>query len=144
EGAAGLAADVRYYGKWMRDEAERRIGHLYPDVDGLRPIAWLWARAVSCTNPGCGAEMPLVHSFWLSTRGERSWIAPIVEPGARTFRFEVCRGAGGPPEGTVDRRGARCLVCGRVTPLEHVRLAGQAGRMSTRMIAIVLEGPHGR
>ena len=60
-GAQGLAEDVRYYGKWMRDEAEKRIGHLYPKgPNGETVIAWLWARTVTCPNPACGATMPLV------------------------------------------------------------------------------------
>ena len=81
-GASGLAEDVRYYGKWMRDEAEKRIGHLYPKAklpDGSEAtvIAWLWARTVKCPNPACGAMMPLAKSIWLSTKRERSWIEPI-------------------------------------------------------------------
>jgi adenine-specific DNA methylase len=32
-GATGLAEDVRYYGAWMREEAQKRIGHLYPPVE---------------------------------------------------------------------------------------------------------------
>src|SRR6266545_1612896 len=62
-GAQGLAADVRYYGRWMRDEAEKRIGHLYPKIKLPKEygsgeatvIAWLWARTVKCPNPACGA-----------------------------------------------------------------------------------------
>src|SRR3972149_5213161 len=50
KGAQGLAADVRWYGKWMRDEAFQRIGHLYPKVKLPKDqgggeatvIAWLW------------------------------------------------------------------------------------------------------
>jgi|SRR6476469_8656689 len=90
KGAQGLAEDVRYYGKWMRDEAERRIGHLYPKVK-LPPergggeatvIAWLWARTVKCPNPACGCEMPLVRSFALSTKkGKETWVEPVVERG---------------------------------------------------------------
>src|SRR5207248_649334 len=82
-GARGLAEDVRYYGKWMRDEAFKRIGHLYPKVK-LPPergggeatvIAWLWARTVKCPNPACGAWMPLVRSFALSTKkGKETWV----------------------------------------------------------------------
>ncbi|MGE3798409.1 MAG: DUF1156 domain-containing protein, partial [Thermomicrobiales bacterium] len=76
KGATGLADDVRYYGRWMRDEAQRRIGHLYPKVNLAREqgggeatvIAWLWARTVTCPNPACGAEMPLISSFWLSKK----------------------------------------------------------------------------
>src|SRR5262249_15203170 len=83
KGAAGLAADVRYYGKWMRDEAERRIGHLYPKVKLPKEygsgeatvIAWLWARTVKCPNPACGVQMPLLRSFLLSTkRVEKVWL----------------------------------------------------------------------
>ena len=29
-GAKGLAEDVRYYGEWMKLQAFRKIGHLYP------------------------------------------------------------------------------------------------------------------
>ncbi len=78
-GAKGLAEDVRYYGKWMRDEAEKRIGHLYPKgANGETVIAWLWARTVRCPNPACGARMPLVSTLWLSTkRGKKAWVEPI-------------------------------------------------------------------
>jgi len=76
KGAAGLAADVRYYGRWMRDRAWERIGHLYPKgPNGETIIAWLWARTVKCPNPACGAEMPVVRSFWLSTKkGKQAWV----------------------------------------------------------------------
>ena len=71
--ATGLAEDVRRYGQWMRDEAQRRIGHLYPNAtlpDGsqARVIAWIWARTVTCPNPACGISMPLVRSWWLGRR----------------------------------------------------------------------------
>jgi putative DNA methylase len=96
KGAQGIAEDVRYYGKWMRDEAFKRIGHLYPPVtiikemlaerpdlkeqglkagDQLTVIAWLWARTVTCPNPACGAQMPLVKSFVLSAKkGKIVWV----------------------------------------------------------------------
>ena len=126
KGSAGLAEDVRYYGEWIRQEAERRIGHLYPKVQLPKEhgggegtvIAWLWARTVQCPNPACGAWMPLVRSFWLSTnKRKKAWIEPIVNKVEKTVRFEVKRGNGVPPERTVDRRGARCIVCDGVSPL---------------------------
>jgi putative DNA methylase len=77
KGAAGLAADVRYYGEWMRERAYEKIGHLYPEMNGETVIAWLWARTVKCPNPACGAQMPLVSSFWLSKKkGKQAWIVP--------------------------------------------------------------------
>ncbi len=154
KGAAGLAVDVRYYGKWMRDEAEKRIGHLYPKVKLPKEygggeatvIAWLWARTVKCPNPACGAQMPLVRSFALSTKkGKESWVEPVIEHGTPPrVRFTVKRGVGKPQEGTVGRRGARCLCCGTPVMLDHVRIEGRAGRIGAQMMAIVAEGKRGR
>jgi len=180
-GTKGLAADVRYYGKWMRDEAEQRIGHLYPKVqvvqeaDGsyrhatpaeiqnpkskiqnLTVIAWLWARTVTCPNPACGATMPLVRSFVLSAKkGKETWVdfrLPSLDFGLLDerprVRFEVKSKTQNPqskiPEGTVGRKGARCVCCGAPVSLDHVRAEGRAGRMGAQMLAIVAEGARGR
>jgi len=149
KGAEGLAEDVRYYGKWMRDEAEKRIGHLYPKArlpDGTEAtvIAWLWARTVKCPNPACGAMMPLVRSFALSTKkGKEAWVEPIVDSD-RNIRFEVRTGNGQPQEGTVNRRGARCIACGTPVGFDHIRAEGKVGRMQAHLMAIVAEGPRGR
>ena len=80
-GAQGLAEDIRYYGEKVRDCAFERIGHLYPKgPTGETVIAWIWARTVTCPNPACGAEMPLVRSFELSTKkGRRAWVEPVVD-----------------------------------------------------------------
>ena len=153
QGATGLAEDVRYYGKWMRDEAEKRIGHLYPKVTlpeehgggDATVIAWLWARTVKCSNPACEAKMPLVMQFWLSTKtGKKVWLEPIVDTRSKTVLFEVQRGEGIPREGTVNRRGARCIVCGETAPLKHVRAEAKAGKMGQELMAIVAEGSSGR
>src|SRR5574337_1863326 len=83
----GLANDIRYYGKWMRDEAKKRIGHLYPKVTLPKEygggeaivIAWLWARTATCPNPACGAQMPLTSKWWLSKKkGKEAWVEPQV------------------------------------------------------------------
>jgi putative DNA methylase len=100
-GAEGLAEDVRYYGRWMRDEAVRRIGQLYPDVtvsDGSQAtvIAWLWARTVRSPDPAAkGAMVPLVSSFVLSNKeGRKVWVEPIIDSAAPNgWRFEVHSGA---------------------------------------------------
>jgi putative DNA methylase len=163
KGAQGLAEDVRYYGKWMREEAERRIGHLYPKIKvtkemaaeradlkalighELNVIAWLWARTVKCPNPACGAQMPLVRSFWLSTKkGHEEWVEPVVNQKAKTLRFEVRGQVGKPTDGTVERRGAQCIVCDSAVPFDHVRSEGKAARLGTQLMAIVADGPRGR
>lgn len=145
KGAAGLAADVRYYGEWMRDRAWERIGHLYPDYSGETVIAWIWARTVKCPNPACGVQMPLVRSFDLSKKkGRRAWVEPQVDPLTRCVSFMVKRGNGKGPESSVNRRGATCIACGMPVPLDYIRAEGQAGRISAQLMAIVTEGQGGR
>jgi putative DNA methylase len=163
KGAAGLAEDIRYYGQWMRDEAEKRIGHLYPKVKLPKEhgggeatvIAWLWARTVASPNPAAkGAHVPLVRSFWLSAKpGRKAWVEPVVDPGASssqpTYRFEIRteQQAGRDaraPGGTVSRNGGACLLTGSPMPLEYIRAEGKAGRMGARLMAVIAEGPTGR
>ncbi len=177
QGAQGLAADVRYYGQWMREEAFGRIGHLYPKVKGDSPhplapsptrgegdkpeqltvIAWLWARTVKCPNPACGCAMPLVRSLELSTKeGKKAWVEPVIDrsplsPSGRgaggegpRVQFVVKSGEGKAPEGTVGRKGARCIACETPVALDHVRQEGRAGRMGQQLMAIVAEGQNGR
>lgn len=151
-GAEGLAEDVQYYGSWMRDEAEKRIGTFYPKV-ALPPghgggeatvIAWIWARTVKSPNPAWGALMPLVRSFALSTkRGKETWIHPIVDWEDRKIRFEIRLGPGC-PVGTVSRNGAICLATGSAVPLSYIRAEGTAGRMGSQLMAMVVETRSGR
>lgn len=167
-GAEGLAEDVRYYGQWMRDEAEKRIGHLYPKVTvtkdmarerpDLQPyvgqeltvIAWLWARTVASPNPAAdGVHVPLVRSFWLSTkRGNEAYVQPVVVRGANSYRFEVRNGRpqGGfdPATGTVGRNGGVCLITQAPIPLAYIRSEGKAGRIGAKLLAIVAEGRNNR
>ena len=120
-GARGLAEDVRRYGRWMRVEAERRIGHLYPKVGvtpemvrerpDLKPyegrqltvIAWLWARTVRSPNPAfADVEVPLASTFFLSKKkGKEAYVEPVVE--GRGYRFVVK--AGKPEETAATRLG---------------------------------------
>ncbi len=153
KGAAGLAEDIRYYGQLMRDEAEKRIGHLYPKgPNGETVIAWLWARTITCPNPACGVVMPLVRSFVLSTRkGHEAWVEPLVDHGQKRVRFKIHEGhptdAAKAGAGTkVGKRGAkfRCPACGTVTEDKYLRSEAQAGRMHARLMAIVCEGARSR
>ncbi len=144
KGAAGLAADVRYYGEWMREKAWERIGHLYPTHNGETVIAWLWARTVKSPNPAVNAHVPLVRSFILSKKkGREYWARPVVE--GNTVRFEVT--AGLPPkgkDGTVVRTGATDIISGEPIPFDYIRVEGKSGRMSAMLMAIVTEGKNGR
>jgi putative DNA methylase len=150
-GAQGLAEDVRYYGKWVRDEAEKRIGHLYPkaqlpDRGEATVIAWKWARTVKCPNPACGCQMPLANSFALSTKkGKETWVEPVIDRTQKTPKVEfVVRSGNGAPAGTVDRKGATCIACGTPVPFDYVRSEGRAKRMGAQLMVIVAAGKRGR
>ena len=164
KGAQGLAADIRFYGERMREAACERIGHLYPTVEVTRAmararpdleacvgqdltvIAWLWARTVASPDPMLrGAPVPLVRSFVLSSKkGNRAWVEPQVDHASGTYRFAVRTGSGTTPDGTVGRKGGRCLVSGAAMPFTYIRAEGKAGRMGERLLAVVAEGKRGR
>lgn len=140
-GSQGLAADVKHYGGWMRDEAIRRIGDLYPKVrfgsETVPALAWLWTRTVACANPACGLIMPLVRSFTLSTRaGHEMQAVPRFSPGSTAVSFDIERGRSAIPE-TVNRRGATCVRCGTAMPLNYVAAEGMAGRLGIQLMAVV-------
>lgn len=151
EGNTGLATDVEYYGSWMREEAFRRIGHLYPKVQvpeeqgggEATVIAWIWARTVKCPNPACGHETPLVRSFDLSKKRGKEWhVEPIVENGE--VRFEVKSGKSDREGTIVNRRGATCVHCGMPINIDAIREEGREHRIGAKLIAVVAEGSGGR
>ncbi|ETT27651.1 adenine-specific DNA methylase [Rhodococcus aetherivorans] len=146
--ATGLAEDVRRYGQWMRDEAEKRIGHLYPKAelpDGTEAtvIAWIWARTVTCPNPACGIAMPLVRSWWLGKKkGKEAYVVPSVVDGKVEFSIghDPKKGPTKDTDGTVGRTGAVCIGCGAAVEREHIKAEGRAGRMGAQLMATVAEG----
>ena len=152
--AQGLAEDVRYYGEWMKEEAFKRIGHLYPKVKVPREqgggdatvIAWIRARTVKCPNPACGCEMPLASSFVLSKKkGKEAWVKPI--PDGKRVRFEVQSGKCPKEyESYKTGRGAtfKCPCCGEVTLDEYVKQEGKNNRIGSQLMAIAAEGKRGR
>ncbi|MBD2075495.1 DUF1156 domain-containing protein [Phormidium sp. FACHB-592] len=155
KGAQGLAEDVRYYGKWMRDEAEKRIGHLYPKVklpqeygEGeATVIAWLWTRTAKCPNPACGCQMPLVRSLNLSTqKGKETRLHPTVvhSQNPPSILFGVEKGKEEILTNKSNRQGVTCICCGTPASFEYLRVEGKAGRMSTQMMAIVADIGKGR
>jgi len=149
--ATGLAEDVRYYGQWMRDEAFRRIGHLYPKVtddNGVERtvIAWIWARTVRSPNPANPIEVPLVRSWWLSKKkGKEAWVkASVVDGHVQYTVMHDAHGPTGDADGTVRRTGAVSVADGTPIPLEYVREETRAGRMGSHLIAVVAEGERER
>ncbi|CAB4947358.1 MAG: DUF1156 domain-containing protein [Actinobacteria bacterium] len=156
-GSTGLAEDVRRYGGWMRDEAEKRIGDLYPkaklpDGSEANVIAWLWARTVACPNPACGIQMPLVKSWWIGKRkGKETYLIPTVartDDGQAVVDYSIGHGLDGTRtgsfDGTMSRTGATCVSCGTFAPLAYVRAEGKSQRIGTTLLAIAAEGGRGR
>ena len=167
KGATGLAEDVRYYGKWMRDEAEKRIGHLYPKVKvtndmvkerpdlkqykgkELTVIAWLWARTVKSPNPAFAkVDVPLASTFMLCTKeGKEVYVDPVIESDGYRFSVKV-----GKPKGTkaakdgtkLARANFACLMSGTPVSGDYIKAEGKAGRMGARLMAIVAEGERER
>lgn len=150
--AEGLAEDVRRYGEWMRDEAKRRIGHLYPKVkaDGGTEhtvIAWIWARTVKSPNPANPIEVPLLRSWWLSKKkGKEAWVHAEAIDGE--MRYEVRHDAHGPTsdsDGTIKHgKGAWSVVDGTPFTYDYIRDAGKRGEIGAHLIAVVAEGVRGR
>jgi putative DNA methylase len=167
KGAQGLAEDVRYYGLWMRDEAQKRIGRLYPQIEitesmangrpdlkkyagqRLTVIAWLWARTVKSPNPAfASVEVPLVSTYMLSTKpGKEAYVDPVIEGSGYRFTVNV----GKPKDAEVAKNGTKlvranfvCLMSGAPITGEYIKAEGKAWRMGARLMAIVAEGERER
>jgi adenine-specific DNA methylase len=169
-----LAEDVRKWGGWVLERAREEIGHLYENpvpltsqtcqtcevsetlraepqgeasqVSGPTIVGYLWARTVTCPNPACRAEMPLVRQWWLANTGSRKIaLKPVVNREARRISFQVLEMGKGkwvdwdPSQGTSSRGHATCLVCNQVAAVEYIRAEGQAGRMGQMPLAVIFE-----
>src|SRR5712691_972890 len=120
-----LAEEIRRVGAEIKQQAEKELADFYPrDPDGATPIAYLWARTITCEGPGCGAEIPLLRSLWLAKKGTDSVALRVIpRPSAKRIDFEIVgnaklREVG---EGTVRRSSATCQVCVYTTSAENVR-----------------------
>lgn len=158
QGTNGLAADVRFYSRLVRERAQAAIGHLYPKAPlpkeqgggEAQVVAWIWARTVASPNPAAlGKHVPLISTYWLcNKKGSETWLEPIIDKEKRTYRFEVR--VGGPRDraatatGTKGKGGFRCLLTDDPIPFEHIREEGRRGRVGFVMLAVVAEGSRGR
>ena len=165
-GATGLAEDVRRYGAWMRTEAEKRIGHLYPKVEitaemaadrpdlkalvgqRLTVIAWLWARTVKSPNPAYShVDVPLVSTFVLSSKpGKEAYIEPRIDGDRYSFSVKMGKPTATAIAGTKLARGAnfQCILSGAPIDPTYIRTEAINGRSGEKMLAIVAESDNGR
>lgn len=145
-----LADEVRKWGAWIKEEAEKELAEFYPkDDDSATPIAYLWARTILSEAPGQGdvpVEVPLMRSLWLAKKASRRralrWVRddqghvqtktidvtyfeegePVVKRVRRPLLeiFEPSRESQ-VEGGTVARGSATCPVTGYTTKVDRVR-----------------------
>jgi putative DNA methylase len=158
-GTHGLAADVRYYGRLIRQRVQEKLGHLYPKVrlpkehggGEANVIAWLWARTVASQDPAAhGAHVPLMSSYWLANNDAKSaWLEPVVDRAAGAYHFKVKTGT--PPDkkavraGTkMGRRTFRCLLSGTPLVYKYTRAQAKEQKLGCILTCIVAETKRGR
>ena len=151
ERAQGLAADVEAYGRWMRDEARKRIGHLYPDAtnpngEKLTPIAWIWARTVESPDPTWSGHVPLVASWTLRNKPGKPkvWVEPIIDRDAQTISYAIREGGEPTHQRTVNRGNGTCIATGAAIAGDYIKSESRSGRMGQQLMAVVAEADGGR
>lgn len=160
-----LLEDVKKWGSWILNEAEKEIGSFYPaDSDGHIPVGYIWARTIPCQNPACGADIPLMRQYWLAKKDKKKvslfpyteQTPPLPHAGegrgegekSAKVRFKIV-GTGyekmpsdfDPEDGTVARAVANCLVCGATVDAKTTRRLFQESKSGERMVAVVLHKP---
>ncbi|MDO8728095.1 MAG: macro domain-containing protein [Candidatus Methanoperedens sp.] len=139
-----LSDEVRKWGEWIKQEAEKELAELYPkDPDGATPIAYLWARTITCEGPGCGAIIPMKSSMWLAQKGNRQLsLAFEKTPNTKNFKITIEENPKHLRSGTVRRGAVTCPVCGYTTPIKNVRLQlrkRHGGAIDSMLLAVVIK-----
>ncbi len=149
-GASGLARDLKHYGSLLRESAQSKVGHLYPDSSlpaggSATPMAWIWARTVESPDPSWPGHVPLVRSWILSKKAGRDvvWVDAVVDHELQSIEY-VVRHGGTPPDGTISRGNGVCIATGTPIPNSYVIEQATSGRMRQRCMAIACEGKRGR
>lgn len=155
-GCSGLADDIRYYGEWMKREANQKIGKFYPKVritqkigdtaieKDANGIAWIWARTVTCPNPACRCKMPLANNFVLSKKNQTIWVKPELNKADKKFVYTIQTNGEPSKCPKIGKSKFQCIECGTSVGVDHIKSEAKAGRMGADLIAIVAEGEKGR
>lgn len=137
-----LAADVEYWGHWVMENARHRIGHYYPiGPDGSEPVAYLWMRTVTCTNPNCSATIPCCRQTWLCNKSDRKVALRIdLDEENKRCSFHVEDGkklSFDPSKGTMQRGQVSCPFCQSVLNSKYLQAEGNAGRIGQQLAAVI-------
>jgi adenine-specific DNA methylase len=155
-----LVEDVKKWGQWVYDEAKKEIGKFYPEEvipiqralsdDGGEkciPVGYIWARTIRCPNPSCQAEIPLIRQLWLARKEDRKIaLKMIVDKEKRRIDFKIVQGKDidfDPSKGTVRKAKVICPVCSSGISDKELRKLFQEGKVSQRMIVVILHNPNG-
>lgn len=143
-----LADEVRKWGQWIKEQAEKELAEYYPkDPDGAMPIAYLWARTIQCEGPGCGAEVPMLRSLWLSQKsGQLAGLKLKIDAKKKTINTKIVLKPKNAEitDGTVRRSAVTCPICGYTTPRKNVEFQASKGQILQRLIAVVIRHSDGK
>lgn len=138
-----LAWDVEFYAKKILRETEEEVGWMYPENNGHKPIAYYWARTAKCSNPSCGAEVPLLKGFYLCNMTKKKvYLNPIIH--GKDIQFEVKNGECGHLTGWNNKGTLTCPCCGSVTDKTHIRDLSVNKELKTKLIAVINESKEGK
>ena len=138
-----LADEFRRWGQWVKEQAEKELAEFYPqNPDGAPPVAYLWARTITCEGPNCGSTVPLIRSLWIA-KGKRSIALRLVPlPEEKRIGIEIIKKTkvGDVGDGTVKRGSVTCPCCGYTTPVIRVRvqLKDQSGGADSSQLLVVV------
>ncbi len=146
----GLAEAVRYWGNWIKEQAEKELAEFYPkDSDGATPIAYLWARTIICEGPGCGVEVPLIKSNLLDSKRADGKVYLNIKGDEKKGFVQTTVKYGDPSNvevsATVRGWAVTCPICEYTTPKKQVQKQisqKRGGASASRLIAIVSSYPN--
>lgn len=154
----GLRGEIAHWSQWVHKRVQEGISDLYPPAgisadqskENLRPFAYLWARTIKCSNPDCGATLPLLQQAWLAKRrGRYMALRPVLDHGTRRVHYDVVDantpgGLGFDPRPTVHRGEVSCPFCGSHLASEAIHGAGRAGRLGVQLLAVICRDSRGQ
>ena len=138
-----LSFDVEFYAKKLLAMTEAEVGYLYPpDENGNKPVAYYWARTAKCSNPSCGAEIPLLKGFYLcNTTRKKYYLKPIIE--GKNINFEIAKGTCN-IKGWNNRGNITCPCCGNITMIDLVKEQSKQNVLKERLLAVIHDSKLGK
>jgi adenine-specific DNA methylase len=133
-----LSYDVEFYSRKILEQAEKKIGHLYPKSnDGKTSVAYHWAKVGVCSNPSCNLKIPLLRQFYLCNKPDKKvYLYPIVKKSS--IDFEIRQGEYN--ESWLNRGNLKCPSCGSITDVKSLKKQFINGLTEERLLAVIVEG----